>query len=266
MRIRTRAPRGPVIDTRPVWGTVIRIELRDHVDHDAIDAVWAWFERVDELFSTWRADSEVSRLARGELDIGAVTPDVREVLDRCEQLRRLSDGGFDVAFAAGSRVAAPGRCAIDPTGLVKGWAVDRAARVLTAAGAANFSINAGGDVLVAGGPATGQPWRVGIQHPWQRDRVAAAIGVTDAAVATSGAYERGHHVFDGRTGRVARGLASVTVVAGDLATADGLATAALALGADGMPWLAAQPDVDAMGITDARRVVKTARFDRLLVP
>ncbi|HEY5012149.1 MAG TPA: FAD:protein FMN transferase, partial [Acidimicrobiia bacterium] len=214
-----------------------------------------------DLFSTWRVDSEISRLARGELGIADASPELPVVLDLCERLKVTSRGAFDIGFAASVDAPDwPGRCAIDPTGVVKGWAVDRAEAMLRACGASHFSVNAGGDVLVAAPPGA-EPWRVGIQHPWERDKIALVVELTTGAVATSGDYERGEHVIDPRTGRAAAGLASVTVVASDLATADGAATAALALGRDGMAWLATLPDVVAMGITDDRRVIKTDGFD-----
>jgi thiamine biosynthesis lipoprotein len=170
--------------------------------------VFAWLRWVDATFSTYRPDSEISRLDRGELD--DPHPLVREVLARCEALRVETGGLFDAR--AGGR--------LDPSGYVKGWAVQRAA----AFGRGRFLIDAGGDVLVRG------TWRVGIRHPHERDLLAAAITVADRAVATSGAYERGPHVLDPRTGRPATGLSSVTVVGHDLGTADAYATAAFAAG------------------------------------
>jgi thiamine biosynthesis lipoprotein len=252
----------PHLDVRPMWGTMIRVEVRDAIAQEALDAVWAWFQRVDDLFSTWRDDSEICRLARGELQLEKASPEVPVVLELCEQVRLASDGAFDIAFAgAANSCDLPGRCPIDPTGLVKGWAVDRAGEMLIAFGASNFAINAGGDVLVRGRPEAGSEWRVGIQHPWQRDRTAATVALTDAAVATSGGYERGDHVIDPRSGEAAHGLASVTVISSTLTLADAYATAALAHGRDGMAWLATLPYVVAMGITDDQRVVKTDGFD-----
>jgi FAD:protein FMN transferase len=249
-----------------MWGTVIRIDVRDAIDEDTVDALWAWFQRVDDLFSTWRDDSEISRLARGALTLAETSPEVPVVLELCEQMKCTSNGAFDIAFAADTRVARrPGGSAIDPTGIVKGWAVDRAAGLLSEAGASNFSINAGGDVLVRGRPRPHAVWRIGIQHPWQRDKTAAIVGMTDGAVATSGIYERGGHVIDPRTGRPAQGLVSVTVATSTLTSSDGYATAALALGREGMAWLATLPDVAAMGITADHRVIKTAAFDDLVV-
>jgi FAD:protein FMN transferase len=134
--------------------------------------------------------------------------------------------------------------------------------MLLDAGARRFCINAGGDVAVRGRPASGDAWLIGIQHPWERDKLAAVVRVVDGAVATSGCYERGDHVIDPRTGSPAYGLASVTVVGPDLTMADAYATAAVALGREGMTWLAERPGVEAMAVTDAQRVVTTAGFDR----
>ncbi len=246
------------IVVRPMWGTMIRVEMRDAVPDDAIEPLWQWFQRVDDLFSTWRDDSEISRLARGDLELTATSTEVRVVLDLCARLKSTSRGAFDTAFAAAAADPdAPGRCAIDPTGVVKGWAVDRGGELLGALGVSDVAINAGGDILVRGST----PWRVGIQHPWQRDKTAQIVALTNGAIATSGNYERGDHVVDARTGRPAVGLTAVSVIAANLALADGYATVALALGGEGMGWLATRPDVVAIGITDDRRVVKTAGFD-----
>lgn len=256
----------PRVIVRPVWGTMIRIEVRDASANDATRPVWEWFRRVDELFSTWRDDSEISRLARGDLELTATNRHVRTVLALCDRLKAESRGAFDIAFAANANEPTlPGRCAIDPTGVVKGWAVDRAGELLLAEGVTDFAINAGGDILVR---AVGRPptaWRIGIQHPWERDKTAETVALANGAVATSGNYERGDHVVNARSGRPAVGLAAVTVVASELVTADGYATAALALGRDGMPWLATVPGIVAIGITDDRRVVKTAGFDDVVM-
>lgn len=181
-------------------------------------AVFAWLRWVDATFSTYRAGSEVSRIGRGELAPADAHPLVREVLDRCEALRAETGGYFDVR--AGDR--------LDPSGYVKGWAVERAAAL---AGGRRFFIDAGGDVVLRGGP-----WRVGIRHPLERGRLAAVVSLTDAAVATSGAYERGAHVLDPHRGRPATGLLSATVVGDDLGTADAYATAAFAMGEAGPAW------------------------------
>ena len=188
-------------------GMPIRIEVRDaHVDPAALDRAFAWFRWVDATFSTYKPDSVISRLNRGELPLSEAHPEVRAVLERCAELQQETDGYFDIHSAMLRQWERLGDAAlrlgaVEPAGLVKGWAVDRAARILDAAGAENYSIDAGGDIRVRGGPAPGRPWRVGIQHPLQRDKVAAVVAATDLAIATSGAYERGDHIIDPHSGQ-----------------------------------------------------------------
>jgi thiamine biosynthesis lipoprotein len=211
------------------------------------DEVFAWFRWVDRVFSPYRPDSEISRIDRGELAPDAAHPDVRAVLARCERLRRQTRGYFDAR--AGGR--------LDPSGLVKGWAVDRAAALLSG----SFFIDAGGDVLVRGGP-----WRVGVRHPLRRDALCAALELSGGAVATSGAYERGEHVLDPVGGGPARGGLSVTVIGRTLAHADAFATAAFAMGRRGPAWLARRPGCDAMTVLDDESVVCTEGFAQCRLP
>jgi FAD:protein FMN transferase len=243
------------------WGTVISLDVRDTgFDQDFVDACFAWFRRVDDLFSTWRPDTEIMRIGRSQLRPDDASPEVREVLDLCEQMRLESHGAFDIGVGADPYLLPrPGRAPLDPSGLVKGWAVARAGQMLRDAGARNFSVSAGGDLVADGHPQDGTAgWRVGVQHPWERDRVAAVLAVSNRAVATSGRYERGEHIIDPRSGLPAYGLASVTVVGPDLALADAYATATMVLGpVDGMRWLATRIGYEGVAISDDRVVITT---------
>jgi thiamine biosynthesis lipoprotein len=212
-------------------------------DDAAVDRVFDWFREVEERFSTYRPDSEISRLNRGELSLDGTHADVRWVLRRCEELREETDGFFDAG--------------VDPTGLVKGWSVDRAAAILDEAGAGYFAINAGGDMVVRGGP-----WRVGIQHPEIRLAVAKTLELSDRALATSGEYARGAHILDPHTGRPPEGILSVTVLGSELGTADAYATAAFAMGAGRAPhWLARLRDHESILILADGRVLSTPGID-----
>lgn len=251
----------------PVWGTAVGVDVRDPLEPDvltpALDSVFAWFARVDDLFSTWRDDTEIVRIGQGDLAVEDASAEVRTVLDLCERVRRETDGAFDATVGARAKVAPrPGLAPLDPSGLVKGWAAERAATILYDAGARAFSINAGGDVVVRGGPEPGAPWRIGIRHPWDAGKVAAVVAVVDLGVATSGVYERGDHVLDPRTGLPATGPASVTVIGPDLTLADAYATAIVVMGVDGLRWIEGVPGYEAMAITDERRVVSTPGFAR----
>lgn len=215
----------------PVMGTTVSIDVRDvSVAPGTLEAAVAVLQALEARFTTYRETSEIRRLERGELALEDAHPDVREVLDACAVLRAESDGAFDAN--RGGR--------LDPSGYVKGWAAERAADVLRAAGARDFSLNLGGDVVCAGEPEPGRPWRVGVRDPHDAGRVVLVLGVRDGAVATSGLYERGAHVTDARSGAVPTHWRSVTVLARDLATADAIATAALAMGEPGPAWAAAR--------------------------
>lgn len=254
--------------TEEQWGTVITVDVRDPIDEDVVDACFGWFRHVDDVFSTWRPDTEIMLIGRGELSVGDANPLVREVLALSEQMRLESNGAFDISFGARATFAPrPGWAPIDPSGVVKGWAVARAGEMLRSAGASCFFVNAGGDIVASGCPSdSGAGWRVGIRHPWERDRVAAVVAIAGGAVATSGRYERGEHVIDPRSGLPAVDLASVTVIGPDLAVADAYATAAVVLGpAEGMRWLATRAGYEGMGITDERAVLLTPGFDRYRV-
>jgi thiamine biosynthesis lipoprotein len=233
-------------------GMPIVLDLRDELVPDVLDAMWETLRRADAIFSTYKEDSEISRLNRGELALDDANPDVREVLARCEELRVITDGYFDAG-----RVLEHG---IDPSGLVKGWAVDRAGEVLDEGGARNYSLNAGGDIRLRGAALPEQRWRVGIQHPHERDQIAAVVEGNDMAVATSGAYARGEHVVDPHTGRPPAGVLSVTIVGPELATADAYATAAFAMGEAGPEWTASLGLYEAMTILADGRVLLTHGF------
>ncbi|MEV7980005.1 FAD:protein FMN transferase [Streptomyces sp. NPDC086519] len=230
-----------------VMGFPVSLRVDDAGDFTgAADAVFAWLREVDERFSPFRPDSEVSRMDRGELAESETSPDLAEVLALCEEYRLATGGAFDARL--------PGR-GLDPCAVVKGWSVQRAARLLAVAGAKRFVLNAGGDVVAAGGP-----WRVGVRHPDHADRLCTVLELTDGAVATSARYERGDHIIDGRTGRPATGLLSLTVVAPSLTEADSVATAAFAMGAEGVGWAAARPGCEVFAVDAERQVLRTAGF------
>lgn len=176
---------------------------------------------LDRVFSTWNPRSPMSLLRSGELAWHEAPAEVGEVLSLCAEAKRASNGWFDPWAMPGG---------VDPTGLVKGWALEQAMGVLRRRGITAALINAGGDVVTLGQPAPDEQWRVGIRHPW-RPRALACVVEVDGAVATSGTYERGPHLFDPFAGRPAARAASATVAGPDLAMADALATA-LAVGGD----------------------------------
>jgi thiamine biosynthesis lipoprotein len=213
-----------------VMGLPVSVHLRgtgsrsDEAD-ERVRAVYDELRAIDLIFSPYRPDSDVSRIDRGELALADAHPLVAEVHRLCETARRLTGGSFDASYGS-----SPGaRRRFDPTGLVKGWAVQRAAEHLAAGLGCDVSINAGGDIAMRPGRDP-LPWRVGVQDPTEPLRVLAVVPMVSGAIATSGHAARGRHIIDPGQGRPAGEVRSVTVVGPSLLWADVLATAAFVRG------------------------------------
>jgi FAD:protein FMN transferase len=233
-----------------VMGMPISLVLRGrHTDDPAAQAAWAAcladLREADRVFSTYRDDSYVSRLAHGEIELDECPDVVREVLDLGERARVESGGAFDVR-----RPGSDGTRVLDPSGVVKGWAVQRASTHLRDLDDTDFCLSAGGDMVCHVTDDARPDWRVGVEDPHDPTRVVAVIPVRRGAVATSGHAHRGHHVVDARTGRPPGDVASVTVVFADLTWADLDATAAYAQGGRAADWLRTRPGRAALVVHD----------------
>lgn len=224
--------------TDVVMGMPVTAEVPGGAAPSVIEAVFTDLRMVDALFSPFRADSAIGRMNAGTLAERDAGPLVAEVLDLCRRYERTTHGYFS-AWATGR---------LDPSGLVKAWALDRACTILEHAGHASFFVDGAGDVRTRGHRAPGVAWRVAIRHPVQRDRVVGVIRGTDLAVATSGTYEKGTHIYDPHTRRPANELVSLTVVGPDIVDADVYATAAFAMGRAGLAFMERVPGYEAFAI------------------
>jgi len=224
-----------------VMGMPISLALRGRhasstAGQEAWQAVINQLREVDLIFSTYRGDSIISRLNRGELMIEESPPEVAEVLELGRQAEQVSDGAFSINLPT-----ADGRHRLDPSGVVKGWAAQRASQFLTALDENDFCLSAGGDIVCHTALPNGSAWRIGIEDPHDPTRLIAMVPVRSGAVATSGTAHRGDHLIDPRTGQPPSGVASVTVVAESLTWADIDATAAYVHGRDAARWLQTRP-------------------------
>ncbi|MFF7340806.1 FAD:protein FMN transferase [Streptomyces sp. NPDC008163] len=239
-----------------VMGTVFTFDIRDRptpaIRHALTDAV-RLLHRVDAVFSTYRPESHISRLDRQEIPLEDCPPQVREVMRLCDRAAALSDGWFTLTPA--------GR--LDPSGLVKGWAVDGASGLLSDAGVRNSCVNGGGDLRIRGRSGGNAPWRVGIAHPLRPHDLATVITVHhDLAIATSGVAERGAHILHPLRGTPVSTFASITLVGPGLTMTDAFATAAFARGESALGWLESIPGYDALAILPDGREVRTTGFHR----
>ncbi len=220
-----------------LMGMPVSLALRGrHSDDAAAREAWercvAELTEVDRVFSTYREDSVISRLSRGEIGLADCPPEVHEVLALGEQARAESGGAFDVR-----RPGPDGVPTLDPSGVVKGWAVQRASAHLRVLPDTDVCLSAGGDMVCHVADEARPAWRVGIEDPRDPQLLLATVEVRRGAVATSGAAHRGEHITDARTGGTPGVVASVTVLADDLTWADLDATAAYAMGAEALTWL-----------------------------
>lgn len=236
-----------------IMGTAISIHVIGPIAADALDdaarGCFDHLERADRVFSTYRPDSDVRRLARGAIAPGDLDPWVTEVADECASLESATGGIFSARWSG----------SFDPTGFVKGWAVETAARrhllpLLDRPGAVAVGISAGGDMQLFTADDADWTWNVGIADPADRTRLIATVPVRNGAVATSGTAERGAHLIDPRTGEPATGVASATVIADGLSVADAWATTAAVAGFDDLGWITAAPPHVGMSIAADGRV------------
>lgn len=212
-------------------------EARSPEADRAVGALFRELVGVDAVFSLYKPDSDASRLARGELGLDECDPDMRVVAARCAQAKELTGGLFDATRPDGTW---------DPSGLVKGWAAERAARQLAEV-PVDWCLNAGGDVIVLS--PSGEPFTVGIQDPRDIRGIATAVPCAAGAVATSGTAARGAHLYDPRNGGAAStSWLSISVLGPSLETADMLATAAFVAGDHWQDLLALVPGYAGLGI------------------
>ncbi len=220
----------------------------------AAEAVFESFHAVDERFSPFKESSETSRIDRGELAPAEASDEMKEVLRLAEDTRQRTNGYFDVHFN--------GR--FDPSGLVKGWAIWKAAQLLDEDGFVSFCIEAGGDIEVRGANDEGRPWEVGIRSPFEPSLLIRKLHLHSCGIATSGTYIRGDHIWNPLTGAAANGAISLTVVGPNVFEADRFATAAFAMGEQGIRFLAGVPDLEGYMVDSRGTATFTPGFARYL--
>ena len=224
-----------------VWGTVLFVDAASPVINEeelqaGIDKVREFAVHVDGVFSAYKSDSVISQLRRNEISIDSTSDEVKDVWNRCAFAREITEGAFDPWAVVGG---------FDPSGLVKGWAADRCAEIMLAAGAKHVQVNAAGDLTLRGGhfdSGNVVPWSIGIVNPENRQEIVQIFNIMDGAIATSGSYERGAHILDPHTGLIAIGARSATVIGPDGGLTDALATALMVEGRDGAIWFS-HPDL-----------------------
>lgn len=216
-------------ETRILMGMPVTIAIADrNGTKEALEKIFRYFHTVDERFSPFKESSEVGILNRDQSVPENLSDDMRSIMALGERTKQETNGYFDVMTPEG---------VFDPSGIVKGWAIFRAAEILRRDGYRNFFVDAGGDIQPRGMNAEGKKWRIGIRNPFKTDEIVKAIFITNEGVATSGTYLRGKHIYDPLTRKPANDILSLTIVGPNVLEADRFATGVFAMGKNGISFI-----------------------------
>lgn len=234
----------------------ITVEVVDgYVKSSDLEEVFDYFVYVDNKFSTYKKDSEISKINKGGIKPQDYSKDMKYIFNQAEKTKQETNGYFDIYRS--------GRC--DPSGLVKGWAIKNAANILQGKGFKNYYIEAGGDIQTAGTNSHGQAWRVGIRNPFNRDEVVKVLKISGLGVATSGTYIRGEHVYDPHKSQPLESeIVSLTVVGPNVYDADRFATAAFAMGKSGIYFIENLTGFEGYSINKNGQATFTSNFNLYL--
>lgn len=243
--------------TRVLMGMPITVEVVDvRVKESDIAGVFDYFAYVDRLFSTYKKESEISRLNTGEITKKQLSADVRQILQLADDTKKESNGYFNIQHNG----------AIDPSGIVKGWAIYNAAAILKEHGFQNFYVDAGGDIQVSGKNEKGATWTVGIKNPFNQDEIVKIVKLDNKGIATSGLYIRGNHIYNPhKPDDPVSEIASMTVIGPTIYDADRFATAAFAMGTKGIQFIDKLPGYDGYMIDPKGIATMTSRFERFVI-
>lgn len=241
-----------------MMGMPITVEIVDPQATDAVFAeVFGYFAHIDEVFSTYKGTSEITAINDGTLAPEDASEEMRLVFTMCEETKRETNGYFDIKTPAGN---------YDPSGLVKGWAVWNAAKLIEKRGFQNFYVDAGGDIQPHGKNADGGKWAVGIKNPFNGIENVKVVYVDDEGVATSGTYIRGLHIYNPRGGNApVSDIVSLTVIGPTIHDADRFATAAFAMGAAGIRFIETLPGYEGYIIDKNKVATMTTGFEKYTV-
>ncbi len=243
-------------ETRLMMGMPITVKVADPgVTAALFDEVFDYFAYVDRTFSTYKAESEISRINRQELRLEDASPDVQTIFELAEQTRQETNGYFDIHHNG----------QYDPLGLVKGWAIFNAAELVRRDGHTDYYVEAGGDIQTAGKNAEGRPWRVGIRNPFNMREIVKVLALSNQGIATSGTYVRGQHIYNPKDqDDPLNEVVSITVVGPDVYEADRFATAAFAMGRRGIYFIEKLTDFEGYMIDRTGQATFTSGLGRYL--
>ena len=244
-------------ETRLLMGMPVSLEVVDaQVTQADFDEIYAYLTYIDETFSTYKETSEISKINAGELAPELWSADMQEVMAACAQTKRETDGFFEISQDG----------KLDPSGYVKGWAIQGAANLLKKKGFTNFYVDAGGDLQVSGHNAEGNPWVIGIRNPFNQQEIVKRVALENKGMATSGTYIRGQHIYNPHdTDQEITEIVSLSVIGESITDADRFATAAFAMGRAGIEFIAGLAGFEGYQIDQAGIATFTPGFTNYVI-
>lgn len=239
-------------------GMPITVRLVGQVEEKVFDQVFNYFRSVDKKFSPFKKNSEVSLINQQKITKSDYTKEMTEIIKLAEKTKSETLGYFDCFNQATAK--------FDPSGIVKGWAINNAAKILKKQGITNFFIEAGGDIQVSGKNKSGQNWQIGIRNPFNTSQIVKILNINSGGVATSGNYERGNHIYNPTGQKSSDDIVSLTVIGGNIYDADRLATAAFAMGKSGVWFIDSLAGFEAYSISKSGVATSTRGFDQFVKP
>jgi thiamine biosynthesis lipoprotein len=240
--------------TRLLMGMPITVEIvGESSSPDLINQVFDYFQSIDDRFSVYKENSEISKINRGEIKPEDFSPDMQQIFKLSAETKLATNGYFEINRDG----------LLDPSGLVKGWSIYQASKILTDNGAVNSYIEAGGDIQANGLNPSGNPWIVGIRNPFNIKQLIKVINLTNQGIATSGTYFRGQHIYNPKKrGEKITEIVSLSVIGPNIYEADRFATAAFAMGKDGVHFIESLPDLEAYSVDSFGNATLTTGFNR----
>lgn len=233
----------------------VNIEIIDsNATEEVFEEVFNYLISIDERFSIYKKTSEITLFNEGKILEKDFSNDMKEIFRLSLQTKNDTDGFFDIIYSG----------KIDPSGLVKGWAIYKAAEILRKKGIKNFYVEIAGDIEIAGFNSEGKKWAIGIRNPFNKKENVKIVYLSDKGIATSGTYERGEHIYNPKEKKVANEVLSLTVIGPNVYEADRFATACFAMGRKGIEFVERLSDFEGYMIDHEGITTFTSGFEKYL--
>jgi thiamine biosynthesis lipoprotein len=241
--------------TKIIMGMPITVEIIDSGNDNIFKEIFNYFRAVDQRFSPYKKDSELSKINKG-LDQTKWSNQMKQIMELCQETKELSNGYFDIKNES----------KLDPSGLVKGWSIYQASKMLLKANIANFYVEAGGDIEVHGDYINQTGFKIGIRNPFKTDEIVKTVLLKNKGIATSGTYIRGDHIYNPKQNyKSVREIVSLTVIGPNVYEADRFATSAYAMGIDGINFIEKMDGFEGYMINPEGLATYTTNFERYVL-